>query len=226
MNQSIASPLLGFSRVFLAVACLLLAGTFFGGPPSFAFTVIKNVNSGVPPTEKVVIFDKARGAANQVSFVTDNCPTALNADGAIQADITGNAKLRMEMHWKPQPGLPATIDFTQYAYLLLTCRVEGVIHRQDPNGKVSDLPRGNLYLAIVPFDANDQGVGYANLADLTDDAKTPATTVTLTIPMVLFTRDAIGDARHVQGIGTVWGETHPNLNRDLHLVIDKIALAD
>jgi hypothetical protein len=222
LDQDVSKPISSRAILgLLAALCWLLIS-----PSAAAFTVIKNVNTTVPPVEKLVIFDKARGAANQVTFTVENAPTAINADGAIQSDITGNDKLNIQINWKPQGDLKETFDATQYNYMLLTCRVEGAIHQTNPGGKVSDLPRGNLYFAIVLIDGNNQNVGYANLADVSEDGKTPATTVTLKIPMILFTSGASNDAKHIKTIGFPWGATHPTLNRDLHLVIDKIALAD
>jgi hypothetical protein len=195
-------------------------------PPASAFTVIKNVNTGQPPVEKLVIFDKTKGAATPVTFTSDNCTTELAADGAIQCDITGNKKMRVEINWKPRPDLPATFDATQYNFLLLTCRMEGVVHTTDVNGKSRDLPRGNLYFSAELVDKDGQNVGYANLADVTEDEKTPATTVTLDIPMVLFVKGSPNDAAHIRGLAFAWGDTHPEQNRDFHLVIDKIALGE
>ena len=41
--------------------------------PALAFTVVKNVNSGKPPVERVVIFEKGK-PADHLSFVDDsNC---------------------------------------------------------------------------------------------------------------------------------------------------------
>lgn len=195
--------------------------------PAQAFNLIKNVNDGKPRVEKLVIFDKARGTANKVSFVTDNAPTAINADGAIQCDITGNKKMRMEIHWEPQGDLKETFDATQYSYLILTCKVGGVVHKTDAkSGKISDMPRTNMFFSVILGDKDNQPVGYANLADLTDDAKTPEEMVTLTIPMSLFTRGSGFDVHNIKSLNFPWGDTHDDLNRDLHLVIEKIALAD
>jgi hypothetical protein len=163
-------------------ALFSLMGALLCLQPSSGFTVIKNVNTGQPPVEKVVIFDKTKGGATPVTFVSKNCTPALAADGAIQCDITGNQKMSLQINWKPRADLPATFDATQYNFLLLTCRMEGVIHRADPNGKIADLPRGDLYFVATLVDPKDQNVGYCDLANLADDGKTPATTVTLNIP--------------------------------------------
>lgn len=215
-----------FTKVVVSVVSL---GAFLGlSGQVAAFTVIKNVNSGAPLTEKVVLFDKAKGAANQVSFVVDNCPTALNAENAIQSDITGNQKLTVEVNWKPTPDRPETFDATQYDYVLLTCRLEGGVQRTDPiTKKVTDMPRGgNLYFAVVLIDKNGQKVGFANLADVNPDGTTPATTVTLKIPMKLFISGTPNDAQHIKGFGWGWGNTHAEMNRNFHFVVDKIALAN
>jgi hypothetical protein len=207
--------------------CLLaVAGMMLADSSGRAFTVIKNINSGNPPEEKLVIFDKNR-KNNQVTFASTGCTTTLMADGAIQTDITGHDKMQVEINWKPHDGLGETFDATQYNFVMITCHLEGTIHRTDAiSGKVSDLPLGNLYFVAALWDAKDQPVGYTNLADVTEDHKTPMATATLAIPMILFTKGSANDPQHVKGVGFEWGDTHDYLNRDMHLIVDKIALAD
>ena len=213
-----------FSISLLAFASILSAHF-----PAQAFTVIKNVNTGKPPVEKIVIFDKSRGAANHVTFTTVNAPTAINSDGAIQIDITGNKGLNVEIAWKPEGALGETFDATKYNFLMLTCRVEGKLHKIDlTSGKVGgDMPLpDNMWLAAFLRDTKGQSVGNANLADVAEDGKTPQTTTELAIPMSLFWKDSPNDAHHIKCIAFPWGDTHPFLSRDIHIVIDKIALAD
>ena len=207
----------------LAFSCLL--ATNF---PAAAFTVIKNVNTGQPPVEKLVIFYKTRGAANKIVLVSNGAPIALNADGAIQIDIMGNAKASPEINWKPDGALGETFDATQYNFLMLTCHMEGKTVSTDPiSGKTRDLPaKGNMYYAAVLKDKDDQSVGYANLADVSEDGNTPLTATVLPIPMVLFWKGSPADPHHVKGIAFPWGTTHPEMSRDLHIIIDKIALAE
>jgi hypothetical protein len=75
-------------------------------------------------------------------------------------------------------------------------------------------------------DVNGQNVGWANLADVTDDAKTPTTTTELQIPMILFSKFSPADVHHIKAIAFPWGDTHPEMNRDMHFIIDKISLAE
>ena len=196
--------------------------------PARAFTVIKNVNTGKPPVEKLVIFDKARGAANKVVLVANDGQIAINADGAIQIDILGNAKASPEINWKPDGALGETFDATQYNFLMLTCHMEGKTVQTDPiSGKTRDLPaKGNMYFSAVLRDKNDQGVGYANFADVSEDGTTPLTAVTLPIPMVMFYKGSPNDIHHIKGIAFPWSTTHPDMSRDLHIIIDRIALAE
>ena len=111
---------------------------------------------------------------------------------------------------------------------MITCHMEGVTHKTDLiTKKVSDMPAGgNMYFSAVLRDSNGQNVGWANLADVADDGKTPLTTVTLAVPMVLFWKGSVNDAHHVKGIAFPMGTTHDGFDRDLHFIIDKIALAD
>ncbi len=68
-NQSIA----------LFAAFFVLAGS----QPLPAFTVIKNVNSGAPLTEKLVLFDKSHPNPAISLVSSDNGKASINADGAI-----------------------------------------------------------------------------------------------------------------------------------------------
>jgi len=216
MNRLVSISLLAFAAILSAITS------------TQAFTVIKNVNTGSPPVEKLVIFDKARGAANHVTFVVDNATEALNADGAIQIDIAGNKKLNAEIHWKADGALGESFDATKYNFLMLTCHLEGKVQKTDPySGKVSDMPvGGNMWLAAVLLDAKSQPVGYVNLADVAEDGKTPIATTVLPLPMALYWKGSPNDAHHVASIAFPWGDTHPEMNRDIHIIIDKIALAD
>ena len=215
-------------RLSLVSLKSILAVLVASGLSAQAFTVIKNVNTGNPPVEKLVIFDKTKGAANKVTFVQTEMPTAINADGAIQIDITGNVKSESEINWQPQGNLEKTFDATKYNFLMLTCHMEGKTVQTDLiSGKTRDMPAGgNMYFSAVLRDTNGQNVGWANLADVAEDGKTPIATVTLAIPMILYWKGAANDAHHIKGIVFPMGTTHDGFDRQLHFIIDKIALAE
>ncbi len=203
--------------VILVVSLLLLYGS------ATAFTVIKNVNSGKPPVEKVVIFEKGK-PADHLTIESSN-KTAFSADGAIESRIIGNDALKIVLRWKPKGELKQTFDTKDYGYLLLTLRLEGNTKTTMPDGKVTEQRADNLWFPVAFYDAAGERVASANLADATDDNKTPARTTTLKIPMILLTYWG-HDTHQIQGIGFWWDKTRANINRDFRLVVDKIALGE
>lgn len=190
-----------------------------------AFTVVKNVNDGKPPIEKAVIFEKGKPTDHLTLESSESCKTGFTQDGSIESRIVGHDAVKIVIHWKPKGDLKETFDAKNYGYLLLTCRLEGSNKETQQKGKVSEQRPDNLWFGPVLFDSNGVPVGYANMADVAEDGKTPKQTVTLKFPMILLTYWG-NDASHVQGIGFTWGKSRPTTDRDFRLVIDKIALAD
>lgn len=203
----------------LAVCSLFLcAGLAMG------FEVIKNVNSGKPLEEKAVIFEKGKGA-DQVTFADKkDCKLSINGDGAIECKIAGFGEIQPLIAWKGG-ALGETFDARQYDYLVLTCRLEGKLEQKNPNGKTSETRPDNLWLSATLLNTENQRVGLANLADVAADEKTPSETVTLKIPMLLFTQSP-NDPSKIKSIGFYWSSTRPNMNRNFTLVINRIALAN
>lgn len=211
----------------LSAATLLLAASAFLMPavPAPAFTVVRNVNSGQPPVEKVVIFEKGKPADHLKLESTASGRTALTADGAIESVITGSDAVKIMIRWTPRGDLKAGFDTSAYTCLVITCRLEGAVKESQPNGKVVEKRPDNLWFGPTLFNAAGEAVGSANFADAVEDGKTPAETTTIRIPMVAFTFWGL-DSHDVRAIGFTWGKTRANSNRDFRLVIDKIALAD
>lgn len=200
--------------------CALVASTGL----AMGFDVIKNVNSGKPLEEKAVLFEKGKGA-DQVRFTDKpDCKFSINADGAIECRITGYGEIQPMIAWKPDV-LGETFDARQYDYLVLTCRVEGNLEQTHANGKTTQNRPDNLWLSATLVNTQNQRVGLANLADVAEDEKTPSETVTLKIPIVLFTSSP-NDPSKIKSIGFYMTATRPNMNRNLTLVIDRIVLAN
>ena len=194
--------------------------------PVMAFTVIKNVNSGKPPVEQVVIFEKGK-PADYLSFVDDpNCKLSFNPDGAIECRIIGCAEIKPMIKWKPGEGVPAGIRLQDYNYLILTCRLEGDTKVTTAPGRVSSQRPDNLWFGFTLFDANGERLGSASLADPTPDKKTPDKTTVLKFPMGLIKFWDMDKNGEVQAIGFPWSKPHLNMIRDFRLIIDKIALAN
>jgi len=194
------------------------------GSSAQAFTVAKNVNTGKPPVEKVVIFEKGKPTTNLTLESTDSCKAEFK-DGSLESKFVGEGAIKVVLRWKPQGNLPESFDLEKYTYVVLTMRLEGNVKTKQPNGKFSETRGGNLWFPIVMFNAAGENVGSANIADACDDGKTPAQTVTINIPVVLFTL-WMHDLKKVSGVGFTWDKTRAGSERDFRLVVDKIALAD
>ena len=104
--------------------------------------------------------------------------------------------------------------------------MEGDIARTFPNGKKSSSRQGNLWFPITLHDTAGVRTSQVNPANLMKDGNTPADVVTLNIPMMLFTNGAFNDPTKIRSIVFPWGKTHDYNDRNIRLVIEKIALAD
>lgn len=198
----------------------LLAATLLTSP-LFAFTVTKNVNTGELPVDKLVIFQKGQSADKITFFDNANCKMSLLPDGTVESRITGGGEVKCGFT------LPQPFNTKDYAYLVITCRLEGTTKMTGANGKTSDQPRAdNLWFSATFFDAKGSPVGGANLADGSPGGKTPDKTVTIVLPMMLFTYFGDHDTSQVQGIGFSWPKTRANISRDFHFIIEKVALAN
>jgi hypothetical protein len=192
-------------------------------PEARAFEVIKNINSGKPPVEKLVIFEKGK-PTDHLSFVDDaNCKMSFAEDGSIVCRIINNAVIKPMIRWKGG-GLPEHFPLKEYDYLILTCRMEGT-NKVTNNGKTSDQRGDNLWFPVALFDDAGTLLGSASLADPTPDRRTPDKTTTLQFPKTLLTFWGPGKG-NVSAVGFSWGKTHDNITRDYTLVIDKIAFAN
>jgi len=194
--------------------------------PAFGFTVVKNVNSGKPPVDKIVVFEKGKPVDQLTLESADASKAEFNKDGSLESKFIGDGEVKVILRWKPGSGIPAVLDLSKYNYVVATLRLEGGVKNKQPDGKMVPQPRaGNLWFGLTLFNGAGESAGSANLADAAEDGKTPEQTVTLKIPMCLFTF-WMNDIQHVQGFGFVWGKMRPGSERDFRLVVDKIALAD
>jgi hypothetical protein len=207
-------------RALLPLAFLAAAA------PLPAFTVAKNVNSGKPPVEKLVLFEKGKVPPPELKDATGQSRMGFASDGAIEIAITGNKEVRPTIFWRPSGDFKGTFNAKEYEFMLLTCKVEGNAKRKFPNGKVSADRPDNLWIGPSLVNAQDQRAGSVNLADVADDEKTPSQMVTLKIPMVLFTQLAGNDTSEIKAIGFHWGKTHDYMDRDFRIVVERIVLAN
>lgn len=192
-----------------------------------AFNVVKNVNDGKPPVERILIFEK--GKPHDHLIIEDklgNCDVRYAEDGAIEAIITGNEPIQPTISWKPNGDLKETFNANDYTYLVMTFAMEGDVTRTFPNGRTSASRPGNMWFPVTMYDTNGVRTAQVNPASLTDDKTTPAEVVTLNIPMMLFIKGAFNDTTKIQSIAFPWGKTHDYNDRNIRLVIERMVLAD
>lgn len=191
------------------------------------FVVTKNVNSGKPPVEKVVLFAKDR-PADHITFGGKGTGTlSFGPDGAIVSTIEGREEAAPRIGWRPGDGRPAAFDVADYTYLILACRLEGHVKDTNAKGQVTEKRPANMWFSANLYNAANERIGGVSLADVHEghEGVTPAETVTLRIPLVLFRGSGLADKR-VVSIGTDWHATAPTQSRAFRWVIDRIALAD
>ena len=197
---------------------LLLACAAHGA----GFTVIKNVNSGEAPVDKLVIH--GQGQIEDRVRLRGEGVTPLVEDGAIVAPIRGHEGWTVHVQWEGG-GLPDTVDLHDYTYLVLRIGYPGTVSRTW-NERANVIRRGNLWFTMAVLDkAGERGPG-VNPATLTEDGRTPDGVVTLLVPTVLFTRHAYNDPSSTDALAFFVPNTRSNIDRDMNLVIEKISLAD
>lgn len=189
-----------------------------------AFEVTKNVNTGKPPVEKVVLFQKGQPQESVIFFDNENCRMSFAPDGVIEARITGNGEVKCGVNWKPEGSRGETFNTKDFGHVVITCRLEGS-NKTTGSSQPGQRP-DNLWFAATLFNATGQPVGSANLADGTADERTPDQTTTIVLPMLLFTYFGDHDSSQVRGVGFTWPKARANVDRDYRLVIEKIALAE
>lgn len=206
-----------------SILCILICLTC----QAAGFEVTRNVNDGRPPVEKVLLFAKDQPHDHLTFSCKGTGALSFDADGAIVSAITGSGMAAPRIAWKEGGGRPASFTLGSYTYLVLTCRLEGVVRESDAKGKIIEKRPDNLWFGVEFYNAAGESIGVVNLADVNEarEGVTPAETTMLRIPMVLFRGPPVADSRAVQ-IGTTWQATKPNQSRAFRWVIDRIALAD
>ena len=203
-----------------AAACLL-AGNAFA-----ALNVLLDVNSGKPPKEIMVVFDKT--AKDAKSFKpTDrkgNAKFSFADDGALQIKIT---RLGSELVFP----FPQEIDIAKASLVLFTTKLEGQFRNswQGNWGPWTPYTGSKMWWAAFVLDADGQrSAGYANFDAVSPDGFSPAETTTIRIPAMFFTRQAegFGDPARTAALMLAIGEQRDTHEREYTITIDRIAIAE
>ena len=214
-------------RSLLSAAAAFLVCGFLCAGNLHAFIVIKNVNSGKPPVAKFVIFEKGK-TTSHLTFKDNNASSKMSVtkDGALEVKMTGFGEVTSTLSWKPGEKLKETFYPRRYTYVLLTCKMVGRIERVGPNGRTNVPLPANIYLSFRMYDKKGVRSGVAGIASMAEDGRTPKDMVTLKIPMDLLTKSAFNDIGHIRSVGFHLPKTGANMDRQLRLIVEKIALAD
>lgn len=208
------------AAAFVLVALLASAGALQ------AFTVVKNVTR--PPVEKRVLFDRATAgsAPPPIFFASGAQGLALAPDGSLRLRMDRNEAIEAGFRFSADGSPPAPFSVTDFNYIVVTCRLEGASRQTLANGQVISRRPDNLWCSFVLFDERGRPVAQAGLADAAPDGKTPAETVTLRLPMILFTFWGENPRPPIHGFGFAWSAARPPAVRDYTLVIERVVLAD
>ncbi|HSI83890.1 MAG: hypothetical protein ACAI35_07615 [Candidatus Methylacidiphilales bacterium] len=216
-----------FRLAKVAVASVIATCFMIPFCPAHGFKVVKDVNSGKPPEDVFVIFEKGKPHEHLELKDESTCAKFSFADdGALQVRITGNQAIKPTIRWKAGvSGLPESFDARAYSSVVIRCKLVGSSKEVQAKGKTLDRRPDNLWFGPSLLNAKNERVGYANMADVAEDDKTPAEMATLVFPTMLFYSLSQNDASSIQGIIWPWASTRENMERDFTLVIEKISLA-
>lgn len=193
--------------------------------PLHAFTVVKDVSR--PPVEKLVLFDKDTPPAHLAFFNKGGRVFERADDGSLVLHIQGNDTVDAGFSWAAGPALPPSFSVADHAAILVTFRLEGANLRTLANGQKLSRRSDNLWNTFVLFDENQNAVARAGLAEGAPGGKTPSETVTLRIPMLVFTYWGENPRPPIHGFGFQWpAAANAPDTRDYTLIIERIVVAD
>lgn len=201
------------------LALLLLAA------PLHAFTVVKDVS--LPPVEKLVLFDQAAPATRLAFFNKGTHAFERAAGGPLVLRIQNNDMVDAGFSWAADPALPPFFSVADHAAIIVTFRLEGANRRTLANGQTLSRRADNLWNTFVLFDEKKNAVARAGLAEGAPSGKTPSETVTLRIPMLVFTYWGENPRPPIHGFGFQWpAAANAPDTRDYTLIIERIVVAD
>jgi len=207
------------AAVATAAACLL-------GGNALALTVIKDVNSGKPPKELMVVFDKTSKDAKSFKPVDrkGNAQFSFADDGALQIKIT---RLGSELVFP----FPQEMDIAKANLILFTTKLEGQFRTswQGNWGQWQPYAGSKMWWGAFVVDADGQrSAGYANLDAVSPDGFFPTEMKTISIPAMFFTRKAegFGDPARTAALMIIVGEQRDTYEREFTITIDRIVVAE
>jgi len=204
----------------VAAACLL-AGNAFA-----TITVIQDVNSGRPPKDIMVVFDKT--AKDTKSFkavdLKGNAQISFTENGALEIKIT---RLGSDISFP----FPQEMDIAKATYILLTAKVEGQTRTQWQGNWGQWQPyKGSKmwWSASIADTAGTRCAGWANLDAVSPDGFLPTEMKTIRIPAMFFTKtgEGWGDPTRAAAFLLLVGEQRETVGREMTITIDRISVAE
>jgi hypothetical protein len=175
----------------------------------------------------MVLFDKTTPAGHLTFFNKGNHPFERGPDGSLVLRINGNDTVDAGFTWATNPKLAPSFSVSEHAAVLVTFRLEGANTQTLGNGQVLTRRADNLWNAFTLHDETQKEVARAGLADGAPGGKTPAETITLRIPLLVFTYWGQNPRPPIHGFGFQWGGTRNAANtRDYTLIIDRVVIVD
>ena len=204
----------------MAAACLL------GGNALATITVVQDVNSGRPPKDIMVVFDKTDKDAKSFKAVDKkgNAQFSFAEDSALQIKIT---RLGSDLSFP----FPKEMDIAKATYILLTAKVEGQTRTQWQGDWRPWQPYTGAKMWWSASIADADGTrcaGWANLDAVSPGGFLPVETKTVIIPAMFFTKtgEGWGDPARSAAFMILIGEQRETAEREFTLTIDRISIAE
>jgi len=205
----------------LVAACSLGASAFAG------ITVTKDVNSGKPPKDLMIVFDKTAKDAKSFkpSDRNGHVSFAFADDGALLVKVNKIGASEIVFPF------PETMDIGKARYILLTCKLEGQTRRMWDGkwGQWTPYTGAKIWWGAFVLDtAGTRSAGYVNFDAVSPDGWLPTEMKTIRIPAVFFTKrgEGWGDPLQTAAFMITTTQVRETDERDLTLTIDRLVIAE
>jgi len=221
-------------KKFLTVSRLAAAATAaacFLAADALAFTVTRNVNSGKPPTDLLVVFDKT--AKDAKSFKpTDrngNAEFSFADDGALQIKIATREPSEILLPF-PEP-----FDIRKANFILLTYKLEGQWRQAwqgnfGPWASHKERPRKTWWGIFTTDTAGIRSTEGTGFDTSSPDGHPPTEMKTVRLPATIFAKrpneDSGADPAQTSALLFLIGGIRDFEEREYTITIDRIAVAE
>jgi len=204
----------------VAAVCLLSSSAFA------KFNILKDVNSGKPPKDIMVVFDKTK---DPKSF------KATDKNGNAEISFADDGALRIRIHTRGASEIilpfPEAIDITKANYVLLTCKLEGQSRGSWQGNWHPWKPYTGekLYWLLFGVDTSGRRTnGVISFDACAPDGYLPTEMTTLKLPAKFLAtpHPDFGDPTQLNALMILIGHKRDTDDRDQTLIIERIAIAE